>query len=62
MLTTEQYLEPARHYRGAAQVTQDNWVKNELSTLAESYTTLARSTYVLERSTGVVANIDQRRK
>ena len=57
MNTSKEYLELALHYEHAAETVQDQLSRRQLRALADSYSVLARSTAVLERSTKAFTDI-----
>jgi hypothetical protein len=62
MTAAKDYLELASHCESEAAKARDKFSRYELSSLAESYRTLAKSTALLDRSVRAVENIDKRRK
>jgi hypothetical protein len=56
MRTSRQYFDLVLHYERAAQNASDWHSRQQLQTLADSYSVLAQSTVVLERSAEAFAN------
>lgn len=61
-MTSDDYRELASQYELAAERADEDYVRERLQSLAQSYLLLAKSTSVVERSTKVVDRIEARRK
>ena len=62
MQTAKDYLELALHCESEAAKTQDKFSRYQLSSLAESYWTLAESTAVLDRSAKALETVEMLRR
>jgi hypothetical protein len=62
-MTLDEYREQAVYYsRLAEEAAPNSHSRYQFQTLADSYITLAKSTWVLERSAKAVESLEQRRR